>query len=67
MISGILKSHEEVLMQMDFIHLAQFLTKLPERDSYDALFRSIESIQMNIDKKKFASVLASKKDNRDVT
>ena len=54
-------------MRMDFIHLAQFLTKLPDRDSYEHMFRSIDSIQMCIDKKKFTSVLAYRKDNRDVT
>ncbi|XP_045190087.1 TBC1 domain family member 12-like [Mercenaria mercenaria] len=64
---GILKCHEDLLMQMDFILLAQFLTKIPERDSYDALFRCIESIQMTIDKKKYSQVLASVRDSRDNT
>lgn len=52
-----------MLMDMDFIHLAQFLTKLPDCESYDLLFRCIDSIQMTIDKKKFSQVLASIKDN----
>lgn len=64
---GILRCYEDVLMQMDFMLLAQFLTKLPERDSYNCLFRSIESIQMTIDKKKFSQVLAIKRDSKDIT
>ncbi|WAR21368.1 TBC14-like protein, partial [Mya arenaria] len=60
---GILKSHEEVLLEMDFGHLAEFLTRLPDKDLYEQrLFRSIESIQMSIDKKKFSQVLSMKKE-----
>ncbi|XP_052248979.1 TBC1 domain family member 14-like [Dreissena polymorpha] len=63
---GILKSYEEVLLQMDFILLAQFLTRLPEGERYEAkLFRSIEAIQMNVDKKKFSQVLAGNKEPTD--
>jgi len=63
-----MKSHEEELMELDFIHLAQFLTRLPEREGYEhKLFRSIEAIQMSIDKKRFDQVLASKKDQAGVT
>ena len=53
---------------MDFIHLGQFLKKLPESISHDLLFKSIDAIQINFEKKKFYSVLASKRDKlKDLT
>jgi len=58
---------EDVLLHMDFIHMVQFLTKLPEDLCSDALFRCIDAIRMNIDKKRFLQILASKKDNKDNT
>lgn len=65
---GILKMHEEVLVNMDFIHLGQFLKKLPETLSPELLFKAIDSIQMYIDKKKFSNVLASKREAlKDIT
>ena len=64
---GILHMYEDVLINQDFIHLAQYLTKLPEAISADDLFRSIETIRMTIDKKRFAQILAAKKDARDNT
>lgn len=60
--AGILKLYEEILIHQEFILLAQFLTKLPENISSDSLFKSIELINMNIDKKKFSQILASKKE-----
>lgn len=59
---GILKLYEDILIHQEFILLAQFLTKLPENISSDSLFKSIELINMNIDKKKFSQILASKKE-----
>ncbi|PVD29994.1 hypothetical protein C0Q70_09255 [Pomacea canaliculata] len=59
---GILKFYEAILLQMDFIHAAQFLTKLPEDISADLLFKHIETVQMSIDKKKFLAILAHYKD-----
>ncbi len=56
--SGILKLYKEVLLNMDFIHLAQFLTKLPEHISQDYLFICVDKIHMNIDNKRFTQVLA---------
>lgn len=47
---------------MDFIHAAQFLTKLPEDVSADQLFKEIETIKMNIDKRGFHSVHSLFKD-----
>ncbi|CAH1782530.1 unnamed protein product [Owenia fusiformis] len=60
---GILKMYEETLMTMEFIHLAQYLTKLPEDINGDILFRCIESIHMSIDKRKFSLILATNKES----
>ncbi|CAG5120898.1 unnamed protein product, partial [Candidula unifasciata] len=59
---AILKIHESILLKMDFIHAAQFLTKLPEEVSADQLFKEIETIKMNIDKRGFHTVHSSFKD-----
>ncbi|KAL3863850.1 hypothetical protein ACJMK2_005578 [Sinanodonta woodiana] len=64
---GILKLYEKVLMSLDFIHLAQFLTRLPEDIQQDGLFKAIEHIQMTIDKKKFSQILAAKRDGKETT
>lgn len=44
-------------MKLDFINAAQFLTKLPEDLSADLLFKSIDTIKMNVGKQKFSQVL----------
>ncbi|XP_076466923.1 TBC1 domain family member 12-like [Babylonia areolata] len=59
---GILKLFEAPLLKMDFISVAQFLTKLPDDLCSDALFRSIDTVRMSIDKRRFPAVLATKKD-----
>ncbi|KAK3743038.1 hypothetical protein RRG08_063904 [Elysia crispata] len=59
---AILKLYEAVLLKMDFIHIAQFLTKLPENISGDQLFKEIESVRMSIDKRGFQAVYAFFKD-----
>ncbi|GFS07433.1 TBC1 domain family member 14 [Elysia marginata] len=59
---AILKLYEAVLLKMDFIHIAQFLTKLPENISGDQLFKEIESVRMSIDKRGFLAVHAFFKD-----
>ncbi|KAK3587488.1 hypothetical protein CHS0354_003630 [Potamilus streckersoni] len=64
---GILKLYEKVLMSLDFIHLAQFLTRLPEDIQQDHLFKAIEHIQMTVDKKKFSQILAAKRDAKETT
>ena len=46
---GILRMYKEQLLQMDFIHIVQFLTKLPEGINSTQLFKSIEQINTNID------------------
>ncbi|XP_061491466.1 TBC1 domain family member 12 isoform X2 [Rhineura floridana] len=56
---GILRLYEDILLQMDFIHIAQFLTKLPEDIMSEKLFTCITSIQMQNSNKKWAQVFAS--------
>lgn len=46
---GILNMYKETLIQMDFIHIVQFLTKLPENINSTHLFKSIEQINTCID------------------
>ena len=64
-VTGVLKLYEDLLMSLDFIHLAQYLTKLPDTMSADDLFRCIEKIHMNIDNRKFHQVLASFREPKD--
>ncbi|MGH0155422.1 UNVERIFIED_CONTAM: hypothetical protein FKN15_029802 [Acipenser sinensis] len=54
---GILKLYEDILTKMDFIHNAQFLTKLPEDIPAEELFTAIAAIQMQSRNKKWAQVL----------
>ncbi|XP_075713878.1 TBC1 domain family member 14 isoform X1 [Rhinoderma darwinii] len=63
---GILRLFEDILFRMDFIHIAQFLTKLPEDLTADDLFASIAAIQMQSRNKKWAQILSAlQKDTRD--
>ncbi|CAM5999283.1 unnamed protein product [Sphagnum balticum] len=64
---GILSMHQTQLFDMDFIHLAQFLTKLPDDINQDDLFASIANIKMtlaNDNKRTFSSVLQTKLANK---
>uniref|UniRef100_A0A7N9CYV1 TBC1 domain family member 14 n=2 Tax=Macaca fascicularis TaxID=9541 RepID=A0A7N9CYV1_MACFA len=64
---GILKLFEDILTKMDFIHMAQFLTRLPEDLPAEELFASIATIQMQSRNKKWAQVLtALQKDSREM-
>ncbi|XP_067858570.1 TBC1 domain family member 12 isoform X1 [Heptranchias perlo] len=64
---GILKLYEDILVQMDFIHIAQFLTKLPEDITSEKLFACITTVQMHGSNKKWTQVFASlMKDNKEV-
>uniref|UniRef100_A0A8C0ZJV8 TBC1 domain family member 14 n=1 Tax=Cyanistes caeruleus TaxID=156563 RepID=A0A8C0ZJV8_CYACU len=64
---GILKLFEDILTKMDFIHIAQFLTKLPEDLPAEEFFTSIAAIQMQSRNKKWAQILAAlQKDNREM-
>ncbi|XP_025051064.1 TBC1 domain family member 14 isoform X2 [Alligator sinensis] len=64
---GILKLFEDILTKMDFIHIAQFLTKLPEDLPSEEFFTSIAAIQIQSRNKKWAQVLtALQKDSREM-
>ncbi|XP_057562472.1 TBC1 domain family member 14 isoform X1 [Hippopotamus amphibius kiboko] len=64
---GLLKLFEDILTKMDFIHIAQFLTRLPEDLPAEEFFASIATIQMQSRNKKWAQVLtALQKDSREV-
>ncbi|KAM4031158.1 TBC1 domain family member 12 [Anomaloglossus baeobatrachus] len=56
---GILRLYEEILLQMDFIHIAQFLTKLPDDITSEKLFNCIAAIQMQNSNKKWTQVFTS--------
>lgn len=60
---GVLHLHQDTLLQLDFLHGAQFLTKLPDDLAADQLFKSIEFIHMNIGKLRFSEVLTSHIEN----
>ena len=55
--------HEGVLLHNDFCHMVQLLTRLPDDLSGETLFKHIDTIRMNIDKKRFTQVLASRKES----
>jgi hypothetical protein len=46
---GILNMYKETLLKLDFEHIVQFLTKLPENINSTQLFKSIEQIHTSID------------------
>lgn len=56
---GILKLFEDVLTRMDFIHAAQFLTRLPDDLPAEEVFASIATVQMQSRNKKWAQVSGS--------
>ncbi|XP_028826513.1 TBC1 domain family member 12-like isoform X2 [Denticeps clupeoides] len=56
---GILRLYEDVLLQMDFIHIAQFLTRLPEDMASENLFSCISSTQMVSGNRKWTQVFNS--------
>lgn len=59
---GILLMYEDILLNLDFIHLAQFLTKLPDYINSEQLFNSIKMIKMTINKKSFPTILQKHRD-----
>ncbi|KAM9847990.1 TBC1 domain family member 12-like [Aulostomus maculatus] len=60
---GILRLFEDVLLQMDFIHIAQFLTRLPEDLQSHTLFTSMANTHMISRNRRWAQVFsASMKD-----
>ncbi|KAL2078218.1 hypothetical protein ACEWY4_025903 [Coilia grayii] len=63
---GILRLFEDVLLQMDFIHMAQFLTRLPDGLPSDPLFSCIAATQMLSGNRKWAQVFnALMKDSKE--
>lgn len=56
---GILKLFEDILTKMDFIHIAQFLTRLPDDLPSEEVFASIATIQMQSRNRKWAQVNGS--------
>ncbi|KAI4893560.1 hypothetical protein NFI96_021352 [Prochilodus magdalenae] len=56
---GILRLYEEVLLCMDFIHIAQFLTRLPDDVSVERLFGCIACTQMTSSNRKWAQVFSA--------
>ncbi|ELK32942.1 TBC1 domain family member 14 [Myotis davidii] len=64
---GILRLFEDILTRMDFIHVAQFLTRLPEDLPADEVFASIAAVQMQSRNKKWTQVLtALQRDSREM-
>ncbi|TSK14529.1 TBC1 domain family member 12 [Bagarius yarrelli] len=56
---GILRMYEDVLLHMDFIHMAQFLTRLPEDVSAERLFNAIHNTHMTSSNRKWPQVFSA--------
>ncbi|XP_069394923.1 TBC1 domain family member 12-like isoform X2 [Paralichthys olivaceus] len=56
---GILRLYEEVLLQMDFIHIAQFLTRLPEDLQSHTLFSAMANTHMISRNRRWAQVFSA--------
>ncbi|KAM6956576.1 TBC1 domain family member 12-like [Aplochiton taeniatus] len=56
---GILRLYEEVLLQMDFIHIAQFLTRLPEDLPAHTLFTAMAHTHMQSSHRRWTQVFAA--------
>ncbi|XP_050301321.1 TBC1 domain family member 12-like [Anthonomus grandis grandis] len=54
---GILHLYQPILLTMDFLHGAQFLTKLPEDISSEQLFKSIQYVTTNVGKTTFSEIV----------
>ncbi|XP_056298462.1 TBC1 domain family member 14 isoform X2 [Pseudoliparis swirei] len=54
---GLLRRYQDVLTTMDFIHMAQFLTRLPEQLPAEQLFQHIAAVHMTSRNRKWAQVL----------
>ncbi|XP_008190632.2 TBC1 domain family member 12 [Tribolium castaneum] len=54
---GILHLNQDILITMDFLHGAQFLTRLPDDLSSDQLFRSIQAVTTSIGKQNFCQIV----------
>ncbi|KAK2921537.1 TBC1 domain family member 12-like [Channa argus] len=56
---GILRLYEDVLLQMDFIHIAQFLTRLPEELQPHTLFNAMANTHMTSKSGRWAQVFSA--------
>ncbi|XP_062858701.1 TBC1 domain family member 12 isoform X3 [Trichomycterus rosablanca] len=56
---GILRLYEDVLLHMDFIHMAQFLTRLPEHVPPERLFSTIHTTHMSSGNRKWNQVFSA--------
>ncbi|XP_071399888.1 TBC1 domain family member 14 isoform X1 [Centroberyx affinis] len=54
---GLLRLYQEVLTCMDFIHMAQFLTRLPDLVPAEQLFQHIAAVHMTSRNRKWGQVL----------
>ncbi|XP_029943762.1 TBC1 domain family member 14 isoform X3 [Salarias fasciatus] len=54
---GLLRLYQDVLTCMDFIHMAQFLTRLPDLLPAEQLFQHIAAVHMSSRNRKWAQVL----------
>ncbi|XP_060535702.1 TBC1 domain family member 12-like [Cylas formicarius] len=54
---GILHLYESTLLTMDFLHGAQFLTRLPDEMSSEQLFKSIQCVSTSLGKMSFGQVV----------
>ncbi|XP_028998903.1 TBC1 domain family member 14 isoform X2 [Betta splendens] len=54
---GLLRLYQDVLTCMDFIHMAQFLTRLPDLIPAEQLFQHIAAIHMTSRNRKWSQVL----------
>uniref|UniRef100_H2M4S7 TBC1 domain family member 14 n=1 Tax=Oryzias latipes TaxID=8090 RepID=H2M4S7_ORYLA len=57
---GVLRLYQDVLTCMDFIHMAQFLTRLPDLIPAEELFQHIAAVHMSSRNRKWAQVLKQK-------
>ena len=57
--------HEDILLHLDFIHLAQFLTRLPDNICQQDLFAHIAQVRVTSasDGRTFAEMLAANKES----
>lgn len=53
---GLLRLYQDVLTCMDFIHMAQFLTRLPELVPAEDLFQHISAVHMSSRNRKWTQV-----------
>ncbi|XP_011482457.1 TBC1 domain family member 12 isoform X1 [Oryzias latipes] len=56
---GILRLYEEVLLQMDFIHIAQFLSRLPDDLQAHTLFSAMANTHMISRNRRWAQVFSA--------